>query len=143
VTTAQFPVATQEPTADLPRAALVTSRGVTIISPAVVEKIATRAASEVDGVGEVAQSGLSRVLPWSIGSGGQAARASAEVAAETATLDLTVNVLYPEPVATVTNQVRAHVTRRLSELCGLQATEVNIAVPALVTPAHGRRRRVE
>ncbi len=129
-------------TANLPKAGLVTSRGETIIAPAVVEKIASRAASEVDGVGGVVQTGLSRLLPWTVG-GDSPARASAEVGGETVTVDLTVNVLYPEPVALVTNEVRAHVTRRLAELCGLRATEVNIAVPALVTPPRGARRRVE
>lgn len=130
------------PTADLPRAGLITSQGETIIAPLVVEKIATRAAGEVDGVGGVVETGLSRLLPWSLGDS-SAARASAEVGAETVTVDLTVNVLYPEPVAVVTNGVRAQVTRRLAELCGLRAIEVNIAVPALVAPPGGRRRRVE
>ena len=129
-------------TAELPKAGLITSRGETIIAPAVVEKIASRAASEVDGVGGVLQTGLSRLLPWSIGQGGPA-QASAEVGAETVTVDLTVNVLYPEPVAAVTNRVRVQVTQRLAELCGLRATEVNIAVPALVVPPRGARRRVE
>jgi uncharacterized alkaline shock family protein YloU len=129
-------------TGNLPKAALVTTRGETIIAPAVVEKIASRAASEVDGVGGVVQTGLSRLLPWTVG-GDSPARASAEIGGETVTVDLTVNVLYPEPVAAVTNQVRAQVTRRLAELCGLRATEVNIAVPALVTPRRSTRRRVE
>ena len=133
----------QQPTADLPGAGLVTSRGETTIAPLVVEKIATRAASEVDGVGGVVETGLSRLLPWSIGSGGQPARASADVGTETVSVDLTVNVVYPEPVAAVTNRVRDQVVRRLAELCGLRATEVNIAVPALVAPGPGRRRRVE
>ena len=131
-----------QPTADLPRAGLITSRGETIISPLVVEKIASRAASEVDGVGGVVETGLSRLLPWSVGDGSPA-RASAEVGAETVTVDLTVKILYPEPVGVVTNSVRAQVTRRLAELCGLRATEVNIAVPELVVPPRGGRRRVE
>jgi uncharacterized alkaline shock family protein YloU len=143
MTTAQIPLTVQDPTADLPRSGLVTSRGATIIAPAVVEKIATRAASEVDGVGGVVETGLSRLLPWSIGSGAAPARASADVGAETVTVDLTVNVVYPEPVAGVTNRVREQVTRRLLELCGLRATEVNIVVPALVAPARDLRRRVE
>ena len=133
---------TAEQTASLPRASLVTSRGETTIAPAVVEKIASRAASEVDGVGGVAQTGLSRLLPWA-GGGDSPARASAQVGTETVAVDLTVNVLYPEPVAAVTNEVRSRVTLRLAELCGLRATEVNIAVPALVTPPRGTRRRVE
>ena len=140
--TTQIPLDPGGPTANLPQAALVTSRGETTIGPAVVEKIASRAASEVDGVGGVVQTGLSRLLPWTV-AGASPARASAEVGGETVTVDLTVNVLYPEPVATVTNGVRAHVIRRLAELCGLRATEVNIAVPALVTPPRGARRRVE
>lgn len=140
--TMQIPVEVAGATANLPRAAVVTSRGATVIAPAVVEKIATRAASEVDGVGGVVQTGLSRLLPWTVG-GEAPAHASAEVGAETVTVDLTVNVVYPEPVAMVTNGVRAHVTRRLAELCGLRATEVNIAVPALVVAPRGTRRRVE
>ncbi|HUR22382.1 MAG TPA: Asp23/Gls24 family envelope stress response protein [Acidimicrobiales bacterium] len=130
-------------TAELPQSPLVTSRGETIIAPTVVERIATRAASEVDGVGGVLQTGLSRLLPWTVGDASPA-RASAEVSStDTVTVDLTVNVLYPQPVAAVTNEVRAQVIRRLAELCGLRATQVNIAVPALVTPARGARRRVE
>lgn len=131
-----------EPTADLPAAGLVTNRGETIISPLVVEKIASRAASEVDGVGGVVQTGLSRLLPWSV-SDASPARASAEVGDETVMVDLTVNVVYPEPVAVVTNGVRTQVTRRLAELCGLRATEVNITVPELVVPPRRGRRRVE
>jgi uncharacterized alkaline shock family protein YloU len=118
------------------------TRGETVIAPAVVEKIATRAASEVDGVGGVVETGLGRLLPWTVGHP-SAARASAEVGAETVSVNLTVNVVYPEPVAAVTNRVRAQVTRRLAELCGLRAAEVNIAVPALVTPPRVARRRVE
>lgn len=129
-------------TAELAASPLVTDRGETIIGPTVVEKIATRAASEVCGVGGVVQTGLSRLLPWTVG-GESPARASAAVGTGTVTVDLTVNVLYPQPVAAVTNEVRAQVIRRLSELCGLRATEVNIAVPALVTPPRGARRRVE
>ena len=129
-------------TAELPKSPLVTSRGETIIAPTVVEKIATRAASEVDGVGGVVQTGLSRLLPWTVG-GDSPARASAEISTDTVTVDLTVNVLYPQPVAAVTNEVRTQVIRRLAELCGLRATEVNIAIPALVTPPRGARRRVE
>lgn len=143
MTTAEFPLTVEHPTADLPRAGLVSGRGTTVISPAAVEKIAARAASEVDGVGGVVQTGLSRLLPWSVGSGAAPARASADVGTDTVAVDLTVHVVYPEPVAVVTNRVRAQVTRRLSQLCGLRATEINIFVPALVPPAPGRRRRVE
>lgn len=142
MTTAQLPA--PEPTGEQsgPGAGLATSRGETIIAPLVVEKIATQAASEVEGVGGVVQTGLSRLLPWSVGTDSPA-RAHAAVGDGTVQLDLTVNVLYPQPVATVTNQVRDRVSRRLAELCGLRATRVDISVPALVVPAPGARRRVE
>jgi len=130
------------PTADLPHAGLVTSRGETVIAAAVVEKIATRAASEVDGVGGVVRTGVSHLFPWAV-HGGSPVRASADVDTDTVSIDLTVNVRYPRPVATVTAGVRDQVVRRVAELCGLRATEVNIAVPALVADGPGRRRRVE
>ena len=142
--TTQFTVDTPAaPTADMPRTALVTDRGQTIIAPTVVEKIATRAASEVDGVGGVVETGLSRLFPWSLGGDGLPAHAAAEVGAETVSVDLTVNVNYPQPVGDVTNRVRAQVVRRLAELCGLRATEVNITVPALVHASGRTGRRVE
>lgn len=144
MSTTQFTVDTPAaPTADMQRTPLVTDRGETIIAPTVVEKIATRAASEVDGVGGVVETGLSRLLPWSIGGAAAPAHAAADVGAETVSVDLTVNVRYPEPVGDVTNRVRAQVVRRLAELCGLQATEVNITVPALVRPSGRARGRVE
>ena len=142
MTTAQIPVPDTTVEQARPHAGLTTNRGETIITPLVVEKIATRAASEVDGVGGVAQTGLSRLLPWSVGSDAPA-RAHAAVGDGTVQLDLTLSVLYPQPVALVTNRVRAQVSRRLAEFCGLRATRVDITVPALVRPAEGARRRVE
>ena len=121
-TTAQFIADAPAPTADLPRAALVTPRGETIIAPAVVEKIASRAASEVDGVGGVVEAGLSRLLPWSVGSGPQPARAAADVRAETVSVDLTVNVLYPEPVAAITGRTSGFRSPRLPAIAGRSST---------------------
>ncbi len=128
-------------TAELPKAGLVTGRGETIIAPLVVEKIATRAASEVDGVGGVVRTGMSRLLPWTSSSG--PASADATIRHGSVSVDLTVNVLYPRPVGAVTAQVRERVTRQLARLCGLQARQVNIVVPELVRETPGTRRRVE
>ena len=119
----------------------MTARGETIIAPQVVEKIATQAASEVAGVGGVVQGGLGRFLPWV--SGDSPAEASADVDQDTVAVNLTVNVLYPEPVRKVTGEVRDHVTRRLADLTGLAATEVNIRVDELVLQRGVARRRVE
>jgi len=136
------------PTADLDVApthgALVTERGETTIAPVVAEKIAARAASEVDGVGGVLPPRLTGLLPWTHAAR-PAGPASADAAIErgTVTVDLTVNVLYPRPVGAVTAQVRERVAGRLAELCGLQAKEVNILVPELVRETPVARRRVE
>lgn len=124
---------------------LVTPRGETVIGPAVVEKIAARAASEVDGVGGVVRTGLGRLIPWSL-EGGSAARAHAEMSGKAdgeVSLDLSVNVVYPHPVATVTNQVRARVAERLLEMCGVRVARLDISVPALVAEPSRPRRRVQ
>ncbi len=122
-------------------AGFLTGRGETTISPVVAEKIAARAASEVDGVGGVLRSGLSRLLPWTTAAG--PASADAAIDHGTVTVDLTVNVIYPRPVGAVTAEVRERVTRQLADLCGLRAGRVDIVVPALVRPAAGARRRVQ
>lgn len=123
-----------------PTAALLTPRGETTISPTVVEKIASRAAREVDGVGGVVRTGLGRLLPW---VADEPAHAAADVDRETVAVDLTVNVRYPEPVSKVTRDVRERVTERVRALTGLSATEVNIMVDELVVERRGQRPRVE
>jgi len=133
--------ATGELPAPSSSAALVTERGHTTIAPLVAEKIAARAASEVDGVGGVVRTGLSRLLPFTSGAG--PASADAAVDGGTVAVDLTVNVLYPRPVGTVTAQVRDRVVTQLAQLCGLEARPVNIVVPELVRPTGVTRRRVE
>ncbi|MDQ3569054.1 MAG: Asp23/Gls24 family envelope stress response protein [Actinomycetota bacterium] len=120
---------------------LLTPRGETLIAPAVVEKIASKAATEVDGVGGVVQTGLGRLLPWVSGDG--PAQAAADVHRDTVAVDLTVNVVYPEPVTKVTGNVRDHVAQRLAALTGLTTTEVNITVDELVVERRRTRRRVE
>ena len=122
-------------------AGFLTGRGETTIAPVVAEKIAARAASEVDGVGGVVRTGLSRLLPWTTSTG--PASADAAISHGTVTVDLTVNVLYPRPVGAVTAEVRERVKRQLSDLCGLKAGRVDIVVPQLVRPPGGGRRRVE
>lgn len=118
-----------------------TGRGHTTIAPVVVEKIAARAAADVDGVGGVVRTGLSRLLPWTAGAG--PASADAAIDRDTVTVDLTVNVLYPRPVGRVTAEVRDRVATDLGRLCGLQTRRVDITVPELVRPARTAGRRVE
>ncbi len=122
-------------------AGLQTTRGETTIAPLVVEKIASRAASEVEGVGGVVRTGLGRLLPWVADD--SSAPAAAAVHQDAVAVDLTVNVRYPEPVGRVTGNVRDRVTERLAALTGLTATEVNIVVEELVVERRNGRRRVE
>ena len=119
---------------------LVTSRGETIIPEAVVARIAGRAAAEVDGVGAVADTGLGRFLPRS--SSSDTARASAAVDDGKVRLDLTLNVVYPRSVTEVTDEVRSHVTKRITELCGMTTRRVDITGLELVTPPRPTRPRV-
>ncbi len=130
-----------QPTPD----ALMTSRGQTIIAPAVVEKIAGRAASEVDGVLGVHSSGFGRLTDLLTGdSDKRTASATADVDRTSAGVDLNVSVRYPQPVGRLAAQVRKHVKQRVQEMTGLEVTEINITVPELVTETERPpRRRVE
>ncbi|MDQ3783748.1 MAG: Asp23/Gls24 family envelope stress response protein [Actinomycetota bacterium] len=119
------------PSSDL----LITERGHTIITPRVVEKIAGRSASEVDGVGGVHSSGLGRFADLFSGSEKRETQAHAEVDRASTVVDLVVSVRYPEPVGAVANRVRQHVIKRLHELTGLQVGEVNVTISELVVPS--------
>ncbi len=118
---------------------LLTDLGHTTISPRVCEKIATRAATEIDGVG-VVRSGLARLVPW---SAAPAAGATADVRGDTVSVDLSVRIRYPLPVAQTARQVRRQVVRRLGELAGLDVRDVAITVAELADGGDAPRRRVE
>jgi uncharacterized alkaline shock family protein YloU len=121
---------------------LLTSRGETIITPTVVEKIAGKAASEVDGVLGVQASGVGKLADLLTGEGGKrTTKASADVDRASAGVDLTVSVRYPQPVGRLAAQVRRHVVARVQEMTGLDVTEINITVPELVTEVAGPERR--
>lgn len=128
-------------TADLaPTAGPLTARGETMIAPAAVESIASKAATEVDGVGGVVRTGLGRLLPWV--SDDAPPQADADVDRNSVAVDLALNVRYPDPVAKVTRNVRQHVVERLTALTGLSVTEVNITVEDLVVERRRNGRRV-
>lgn len=107
------------------------------IAPLVFERVAVRAASEVPGVEGEVRSGLSRLLPWGDGA---AADASADVEQDEVSLDLTFNVVYPEPVREVADEVRRRVAERIQELTGRAVGAINITVPELVEPVRQARR---
>lgn len=114
---------------DTPKA-LITPRGVTTIAPSVVEKLASRAAGEVDGVeGEVQASGPGRLLPWT--SASEAVKASADVRQDRVRLSLDLKLGYPRPLKRTTEAVRTHVIERITQWTGLQVDRVDISVTSL------------
>jgi uncharacterized alkaline shock family protein YloU len=115
------------------------------VSSRVVEKIAARAALEVDDAGGSGARVLGRSLPGAGIVGLRAAgldqlpAASAEVDGQLAFVDLELSVRWPAPALKVAESVRRRVIDRLETLVGLQVREVNIEITKLVgRPAPGR-----
>lgn len=120
---------------------LLTSRGVTTIAPAVVEKIAGQAATEIDGVTVTAPAGLRRF--FSSGPPEGPAEADARVGSERTAVAVTVSVRYPMPVSTTSERIRSTVARRVHELTGLLVSSVDVTVAQLPSTDPVRARRVE
>ena len=120
-----------------------TERGFTSIAPAVVEKIAGRAATEVDGVGVVAPAGL-RKLFSSTPAPDTPADADARVGMERASVALSISIRYPAPVRAKSAEVRAIVAERVEQYTGLHVSWVDLTVAQLPTADPWKpRRRVE
>lgn len=102
-------------------------RGVTEIAPRVMEKLALRAAVELDGV-ELAP-GPRLALRRTTSA------ASARIDGQHVDLALDVALRYPMPIAAAADQIRAHVRERISSLAGLEVDRIAITVAFLRTPA--------
>ncbi|MGW4057606.1 Asp23/Gls24 family envelope stress response protein [Amycolatopsis sp. NPDC004747] len=115
-------------------------RGALTIGDTAVERIATTAVTEVDGVGGSA----TRVLGVAVGSEDpdRSAKVTATVAGDTAALTVRLSISYPRSVLRTTDAVREHLIRRVHELTGLAVERVDITVTALHT-AHADTRRVQ
>ena len=107
----------------------VGSRGSTRIAPRAVERIAAQAVQEVDQATGTAR----RVLGVSVGSTGETSRAdvSARVDGETATVEVTMTVIYPASVRDVTRRTRDHITERVRELAAVHVQQVDITVTGM------------
>ena len=90
-----------------------------------VEKIAGRAATEIDGVGVVAAAGL-RKLFSSAPDPDAPADADARVGMERASVALTISIRYPAPVRTTSARVRAAVAERVEQFTGLRVSWVDL-----------------
>lgn len=122
---------------------LQSDRGTTRINDAVVSAIAGRAVGEVEGVdpshGGTKLPGDSSPTVGEFfgnvtGSQGRTRGVSVEVGEDQAAVDLTVNVVYGNPVPKVTEDVRKNVIRRVESLTGLEVTEVNVTVGDVTFP---------
>ncbi|AXB43711.1 Asp23/Gls24 family envelope stress response protein [Amycolatopsis albispora] len=109
----------------------MSERGTLTIEDRVIERIATRAVTELDGLG-----GTTRLF-----GDDQAAKVSARVTGETAALDVRLSVEYPLSVASTTESARRHLRQRVGELAGLTVSRVDITVTAL-RPRAAETRRV-
>jgi uncharacterized alkaline shock family protein YloU len=114
------------PTARPPALPGPDERGVTDIAARVLEKLAVRAAFEVDGVDPAPASGL---LGRRSGP-----RITAHLDGAHVDVDLDVAMRYPLPVGVVADQVREQIRQRIDALTGMHARRINITVVFLRTP---------
>jgi uncharacterized alkaline shock family protein YloU len=136
--TADGPPASADPGAEL--AVLGRNeRGRIINADRVVTKVAACAAAEDPDVGAAASRVLGRAVPGAGYLGGHGTdlnalpKTSVEVDGSKAFVTMEISVRWPEPVLTVTEQVRRRVRDRVAELTGLQVDEVHIVVSDLAT----------
>lgn len=122
------------PTAD------VADRGHTTIAERVVEKIAARAATDV----EQAAGSSRRLLGISIGGvpATQPARVDVMVDGDVAFVHVELSVRWPSPVRDVSREVRAQITDQVTSLTGLTVAEVDIDVTGLPASTNPAPRRV-
>ncbi len=115
---------------------LKTERGSTTISNAVVSRVASLAAQEVEGVqlGGGTARAVGGILDSVAGGSGQTRGVTVEVGEVEAAVDLTMSVEYGRAIHQIAEAVRTNVIRRVESLVGLRVTEVNITVNDIFFP---------
>jgi uncharacterized alkaline shock family protein YloU len=115
----------------------VTPKGRTIIDDAVVAKVAGIAARDVPGVFALGGNAARAfgAIRDAIGSSALGQGVRVEVGETQVAVDLTIVVDYPTPMMEVAAAVRTAVTAAVTELVGLEVTEVNIAINDVAIPA--------
>ncbi|GGO27897.1 Asp23/Gls24 family envelope stress response protein [Microbispora bryophytorum] len=116
---------------------LMTERGRTTIADEVVAKIAGMAAREIDGVHDFG-TGTARAfgaIKGALGGEDGVTRGmSVEVGERQAAVDIHLIVEYGVAIPDLAQAVRSHVIRAVERMCGLEVTEVNIAVDDVHLP---------
>jgi uncharacterized alkaline shock family protein YloU len=115
----------------------VTANGKTIIDDAVVAKVAGIAARDVPGVFALGGNAARAfgAIRDAIGSSDLGQGVRVEVGETQVAVDLTIVVDYPTPMMDVASAVRASVGKAITELVGLEVTEVNVAINDVNIPA--------
>ena len=105
------------------------SGGQMAINDQVIGAIAGTAAQEVDGVASLGTSSVRRAIAERLGTVERRARGVEVVSGQReAILDIEINVSYGRSIPDLVNEVRENVARRVLEMCGLAAKEININV---------------
>ncbi len=113
------------------------ARGSTTIADSVVTQVAGIAAREVPGVYQLGGAGARALgsVTQRVGIGDVRTQGvSVEVGERQAAVDLTLVVEYGESIPQLTQHVRDQIIKRVEGICGLEVTEVNIAVDDLHFP---------
>ena len=109
--------------------------GETSLDDEVVGTVAGIAASEVEGVSSLGGSSIRRVIVERVGTAERKSRGVAvEVGRREAILDVDLRVVYGFSIPRVVVNVRENVARRLLEICGLIAKEINVQVVGIDFP---------
>src|SRR5215210_3831907 len=123
---------------------LLSDRGATIISDAVVTSIAGLAAQEVEGVhmGAGASRTASGMLGSLTGSERRTSGISVEVGRPGAAIDLKMGVEYNKNILQTVEEVRRRITDRVQSMTGLRIKELNATITDITFPEKEERRRI-
>jgi uncharacterized alkaline shock family protein YloU len=109
--------------------------GETEISDEVIASIAGIGAREIEGVAALGTSSIRRAIAERVGAAEQRSRGVAvEAGRREALLDIDLRVVYGFSIPEIVVKVRQNVARRVLEMCGLVAKEININVTAIDFP---------
>ena len=103
------------------------------IDPRVVQKLAARAANEVDGVSGASAGAVGRAILRPVPPSTPLDQLSID-------LDLTVSVRYPLSLRVVVEKLASHVSARVEQLTGRPVRRVNVTVQRLGEVAAGADR---
>lgn len=123
-----------KPTSD--KESSLTQRGTTTIPAQVVARIAAQAASEFAAVGSNAGGVLGIGSRRNFGSRPEA---QCELYGQRAILHLDLGLVFPTPLSSTIEDLRAHVASRVKKLCGMTVGTITIDISWLNPSNHVRK----